>query len=162
MSAGPTVVPSPPKPSSPPLRIKPRPVPSDEEDGTRLVTAPSRGMRPAGEGWHLRLDDGREVALAGLVLIGRAPEARPGEPAPTLIAAGEPGKTVSKTHLALNVDNRGLYVVDRGSTNGTALRDPAGGLEPCAANAQVRLSEGSVVSFGERMLQVLRYPAGRS
>lgn len=147
---------------SPPVRIKPRQAPNDDFDGTRLVATGGKGARPADEGWHVRLDDGRDIAVTGLVLIGRNPTGKEGEDGATLIAAGEPGKTVSKTHLALNVDNRGLYVVDRGSTNGTALRDPAGGLEPCAANAQVRLSEGSVVSFGERMLQVLRYPAGRS
>lgn len=161
MSAGPKVVPSPPKPSSPPLRIKPRPVPSDEEDGTRLVTAPSRGVRPAGEGWHLRLDDGREVALAGLVLIGRAPEARPGEPAPTLIAAGGPDHTVSKTHLALDVDAKGPFLIDRGSTNGTAVLNDKGELEPCQAHSQVRLREGQVISFGERQLQLVRRPPKR-
>lgn len=155
-------VPQPVEPVSPPVRIKPRQAPNDDADGTRLVAHPSRGgVRPADEGWHVRLDDGRDVPVNGLVLIGRSPQARDDEQGASLLAAGEPGRTVSKTHLALGVDARGPYVVDRGSTNGTALLNASGELEPCPANSQIRLTEGQVVSFGERQLQVLRYPARR-
>lgn len=153
--------PLPGQPGGPAVRVRPRPAFNDDTDGTRLVAATARGARPADEGWHVRLDDGRDVPVAGLVLIGRSPAAKDGEQDANLVSAGEPAKTVSKTHLALNVDHRGLFVVDRGSTNGTALRDPDGGLSPCAANSMVRLGEGSVVSFGERSLQVLRYPPRR-
>lgn len=162
MAAASVVAPSPAsKALNPPLRIKPRTVPSDEEDGTRLVTAPSRGQRPPTEGWRLRLDDGREVALTGLVLIGRAPEPRPGESVVNLVSAGAPDHTVSKTHAALDVDAKGPYLVDRGSTNGTAVLTDKGELEPCVAHSQVRLREGQVISFGERQLQLVRQPARR-
>ncbi|GAA2179723.1 hypothetical protein GCM10009785_07490 [Brooklawnia cerclae] len=157
-------VPPPPQPGNvqPPLRIKPRQAPSDDIDGTRLVAAPGRGTRPATEGWHVRLDDGRDIPVKTLVLIGRNPQPRPTEQDATLVQAGEPARTVSKTHLALGVDSKGMFVLDRGSTNGTALMTSSGALEPCAANAMVRLHEGQVVSFGERQLQVLRYPASSS
>lgn len=141
-----------------PVRIRPRQVSNDDADGTRLV-APGGRSRPADEGWHVRLDDGRDLPVTGLVLIGRAPSPRSDESGAVLIPAGEPGKTVSKTHLALGVDQRGMYVVDRGSTNGTALMSSKGELDPCPAHQQVRLHEGQVVSFGERQLQVLRSPA---
>lgn len=143
-------------PAQPPLRIKPREVPNDDIDGTRLVTSPGRTVRPANEGWCVRLDDGREIPVTGVVLIGRSPVARADERGATLVPAGEPGRTVSKTHLALGVDERGIYVVDRGSTNGTAVLNVKGELEPCPANAQMRLRDGQVVSFGERQLRVRR------
>lgn len=146
----------------PPVRVVPRSteeIPLDEYEGTRLV---ENAMRPAAVrssdgAWFLKLDDGREIDIDQVVLIGRNPSPRPDEEAiATLVNAGEPSATISRTHLVVGVDERGAYVADRGSTNGTALVLPNGEFEPCPAGAQTRVREGQIVSFGERNLQIGR------
>jgi pSer/pThr/pTyr-binding forkhead associated (FHA) protein len=38
-----------------------------------------------------------------------------------LIKVADETRTVSKSHLALGVDGNGMYVIDRGSTNGSTV-----------------------------------------
>jgi uncharacterized RDD family membrane protein YckC len=133
-----------------------------EDDGmTRTHLAPVGKApvepRKATDGWQLRLDDGRTLPVRGLVLIGRSPQPQPDEQA-ELVQAGVESRMVSKTHLAIGLDHRGLYVMDRGSTNGTAIANSGGQFEPCAAGDPVRVREGQVVSFGDRYLEVRREP----
>ena len=71
---------------------------------------------------------------------------------------GAGGTAVSKVHLLIGTDKRGVHVTDRGSTNGTALVTPHG-LEPCVPGVQMRARDGQIVSFGDRSLTVLRHPA---
>lgn len=124
-----------------------------DDGGTRIAR---RNESAAPTSWIIRLDDGREVPVGALVLIGRNPQPLAGEQGARLVRAGENGRMVSKTHLAIGQDERGLFVMDRGSTNGTAVANPAGDYEPCAAGDPVRLREGQVVSFGEHTLTVRR------
>lgn len=160
-AAPPAQPPTPVRQGTPVARVRQRNTeqpPVDDYSGTRLVANPTRPpRRPASGGWYLQLDDGRSIELTSLVLIGRAPAPRPEEAGTaTLVEAGEPAQTVSKTHLVLGADARGVYVSDRNSTNGTALIGPDGSLEPCPAGVQTRVREGQVVSFGDRSLRVLR------
>jgi hypothetical protein len=46
-----------------------------------------------------------------LVLLGRNPQARPGEEHATLIKIADTTRTVSKSHLELGLNAAGLYVV---------------------------------------------------
>jgi uncharacterized RDD family membrane protein YckC len=124
-----------------------------DDDGRTHLARPV--VRTAGA-WALRLDDGREIVLSGTVLIGRNPVARGGEDVSDLISVGADGRMVSKTHLAVGVDQRGVYVVDRGSTNGTAIATSGGIFEPCAAGDRVRVRDGQVISFGDHSLVVHR------
>lgn len=131
-----------------------------DDDSSRTHLAPAGAAmapRAATDGWQVRLDDGRVVSVEGLVLIGRNPQPRPDEVA-QLVSAGLESRMVSKTHLALGLDQRGLYVMDRGSTNGTAIANSGGHFEPCAPGDPVRLREGQIVSFGDRYLEVIRQP----
>ena len=154
----PTVAPVGPPPAQPaPSPYPVRPSQSDDFGGTHLAAPPAAAPeRGTDAGWQVRLDDGRVIEIDGVVLIGRNPAARPDETVTQLIRAGADSRMVSKTHLALGVDGRGLYVTDRGSTNGTAIANSNGQFEPCAAGEQVRLREGQVVSFGDRYLEVRR------
>ncbi|HEU4546413.1 MAG TPA: RDD family protein [Microlunatus sp.] len=106
--------------------------------------------------WMLRLDDGRNVAVEGLVLLGRNPQPRVGEEDATLIKVSDETRTVSKSHLAVGVDVTGLYVMDRGSTNGTMVTAPDGGQRPCPPGDLVDVPGGSVISFGDHWLEVYR------
>jgi pSer/pThr/pTyr-binding forkhead associated (FHA) protein len=104
----------------------------------------------------LRLDDGRNVAVEGLVLLGRNPQPRVGEEDAKLIKVSDDTRTVSKSHLAVGVDVTGLYVMDRGSTNGTMVTAPDGGQRPCPPGDLVDVPGGSVISFGDHWLEVHR------
>ena len=132
---------------------------AEDDDATRThlapVGAPPAVPRKATDGWQLRFDDGRTVPVHGLVLIGRSPSPKPDEHA-ELVQAGVESRMVSKTHLAVGLDHRGLYVMDRGSTNGTAIANSGGQFEPCAPGDPVRVREGQIVSFGDRYLEVRR------
>ncbi|MFC7625469.1 RDD family protein [Microlunatus sp. GCM10028923] len=112
--------------------------------------------RPLNQGWRASLDDGREIAVNGLVLLGRNPQARPNEDDAQLIKISDETRTVSKTHLALGVDAGGMYVMDRGSTNGSTATDSEGQTRPCAPGDVVQVDAGTIVSFGDHWLEVKR------
>jgi uncharacterized RDD family membrane protein YckC len=115
--------------------------------------APAAAPRPVRR-WTAVLDDGREVAVRGLVLLGRNPQPRPGEETAELVKLADETRTVSKSHLALDLDDEGLFVVDRGSTNGSTVTTTDGVTTPCAPEQPVHVSEGSVVSMGDHWLTV--------
>lgn len=151
-----------PNPNTP--RVKPRQFGEvdDDDGGTRLVKVDGAAAPPArggADGWYLRLDDGREVALNVTVLLGRNPQKGPGDGAVHLVPAGGDGRMISRTHVEIGIDARGVFVADRGSTNGTAIVQPSGGLQPCPTGTRVRVREGQQVSYGDRWFTLLRRPA---
>ncbi len=143
----------------PSVKVRPRSFGEvEDEDGTRIAHVPANAGRGGGEGWYARLDDGREVELNVTVLLGRNPQKGPEDPEVHLVPASGDGRMISRTHLLIGTDPRGVYVVDRGSTNGTALVTTAGQLEPCPEGVQMRVREGQQVSYGNRWFTVLRRP----
>lgn len=142
-------------------KVRPRDFGGTEEDvdGTRIATpVGGTGSRPGHQGWYVRLDDGREVELTVTVLLGRNPQKSGDDADVHLVPAGGDGRMISRTHVLVGTDARGVFVVDRGSTNGTALVTPGGGLEPCPVGTQVRVRESQQVSYGNRWFTVLRRP----
>ena len=81
---------------------------------------PEPSGRTGGFGWTTDVT----IGVDGLVLLGRNPQPRVGEEDATLIKVLDESRTVSKSHLAVGVDAGGLYVMDRGSTNGTIVTAP--------------------------------------
>jgi hypothetical protein len=108
------------------------------------------------DGWVAELDDGREIPVRGLVLLGRNPQPEEGEADAALVKLSDESRTVSKTHLALGVDDAGLFVVDRGSTNGSTITAPGRAAVPAGAFHAVSVSEGSVVSIGDHWVRIRR------
>lgn len=126
--------------------------PSASVDPAALETS----VLPAGvESWSLTFDDGRVIEVEGKVLVGRDPVAKGGESV-RLVAMGEGSKKVSKTHLMVDVDDRGLFLTDRGSTNGTAVVLDNGDFQPCPPGEVVRLADGQGVSFGDHWFTVAK------
>lgn len=123
-------------------------VPGLEDDValTRLAQdVPRASGRPV-----LRLWDGEELSLTGYALVGRNPARRDDEPMPErVIAVPDQRRSVSKTHLAVGVDVSGVWVRDRGSTNGTVVTLPDGAQVICAPGQLVRVPVGATVSFGD-------------
>jgi uncharacterized RDD family membrane protein YckC len=129
-----------------------QPPAADFEDHTS-VAAPSPEYI---QDWSILLDDGRRIALDGLVLLGRNPQPKAGEEDAQLIKIADETRTVSKSHLAVGVDGDGVYVVDRGSTNGSTVSTTNGMSTRCKAGELVRVGEGAIVSIGDHWLEITR------
>ena len=56
--------------------------------------------------WSILLDDGRRIALDGLILLGRNPQPQAGEEDAQLIKIADETRTVSKSHLAVGAGRR--------------------------------------------------------
>lgn len=140
--------------SSDPALLPPQPI-----DHVEWAPEPRRERddRPADVGWFLKLDDGRTIELERLVLMGRNPQPAPHEGSALLVQVGLDGQAVSKTHLAVATDEHGPYLVDRGSTNGTALVSSSGRLEPLMPGIRSRVAAGQRVSLGQRWFTVERH-----
>jgi uncharacterized RDD family membrane protein YckC len=106
--------------------------------------------------WSILLDDGRRIPLDGLILLGRNPQPKAGEEDAQLIKIADETRTVSKSHLAVGVDAGGVYVVDRGSTNGSTVSTTNGMSTRCKAGEMVRVGEGAIVSIGDHWLEITR------
>ncbi|MBB2921417.1 RDD family protein [Cellulomonas cellasea] len=126
-----------------PLRADERPAPAEPLDPRAVA---------------LELSDGRTVTVDGAVLVGRNPV---GTGTEQLVRVVDPGRSVSKTHLQLGLDERGLWVADRGSTNGTLVTLADGQQIVCGVDQRVRVPLGSTVSFGDCGLRVVPPPVER-
>lgn len=97
----------------------------------------------------LNFSDGKRITLTETVLIGRNPRPGGNEVIGELIRVSDPGRSVSKTHVLIGVDDEGVWIVDRASTNGTIVTLADGQQIICSAHQVVRLPEGAVVAFGD-------------
>ncbi|HET9779939.1 MAG TPA: RDD family protein [Propionibacteriaceae bacterium] len=111
---------------------------------------------PYVQDWSILLDDGRRIAVEGLVLLGRNPQPKAGEEDAQLIKIADETRTVSKSHLAVGVDAGGVYVVDRGSTNGSTVSTTNGMSSRCRAGEMVRVGDGAIVSIGDHWIEITR------
>jgi pSer/pThr/pTyr-binding forkhead associated (FHA) protein len=101
-------------------------------------------------------DDGHSFVVEGLVLVGRRPEARQGEPVWHRVPLTSADMSVSKTHAQLAPAPDGaLVVVDRGSTNGSTLTRQ-GVARRLSPGKPATLLDGDTVAFGDRSLVVRR------
>lgn len=103
--------------------------------------------------YRLAFDTGESLVVAGAGLIGRNPAPAPGEVTDHVIPITDPDRSVSKTHLAFGIGPDGFWVLDRGSTNGTAVT--ADGVRTEAEpGAPVVVPVGGTVEFGDRSFTV--------
>ncbi|RHA37592.1 RDD family protein [Cellulomonas rhizosphaerae] len=128
-------------------RSVPRPAPAPPAEKPEATTA------------ELALSDGRRVVVEGVALIGRNPAAAVDV---QIVRVIDPGRSVSKTHLQVAVTPSGVWVADRGSTNGTVVTLPDGAQVVCPVDQPIRLRPGATVAFGDYSFVVVRGPAVRS
>ncbi|HEY3436824.1 MAG TPA: RDD family protein [Actinotalea sp.] len=139
---------------------RPSPDLSPDVERTRLRPARAKVPQvPAGRPAVIELTDGRRIELAGTALVGRRPTPRAEDAEVELIAVADPGRSVSKTHLAIGVDHSGVWIRDRDSTNGTVVTLADGQQILCAAEQQVRVPVGATVAFGDYGLTVAQEPS---
>ena len=154
----PAPVPGPYSPGGPP-RTADQPPPGHLAPVPPLTPAgpPATPAGPPGEsGWSAVLDDGRRLTIDGLVLLGRNPQPQPGEEDAQLVKLSDETRTVSKSHLAIGLDQAGLYVMDRGSTNGSTVTTLSGQSTRCRPHEAVPVEDGSIVSIGDHWLEIRR------
>ncbi|MEW2013220.1 MULTISPECIES: RDD family protein [Microbacterium] len=168
-SAAPGVIDAAPGLATPRVAPAPTPAPAREAapaSAPELVPAPAREAAPApapapepapepapSPRWGLRFDTGETVAVTGPLLIGRDPDAAsaPGAEPHRLL---DESRSLSKTHAILTPTAHGLEVVDRGSTNGSAV--VRAGVETAAvAGVALAAAVGDTVRLGDRLAEVV-------
>ncbi|GIG19930.1 hypothetical protein Cch01nite_06540 [Cellulomonas chitinilytica] len=120
-----------------------------------VVAQPSVGGALPPASAEVELSDGRLLTIERTALVGRNPAS---DVDVQLVRVVDPGRSVSKTHLQIGVEPGGVWIADRGSTNGTVVTLPDGGQVVCGVDQQVRLRVGSTVTFGDCSLRLVRAP----
>lgn len=101
----------------------------------------------------IELESGERRVIDGPALVGRNPQA-PGGTGYILVRVDDPTRSVSKNHAELGVDSAGLWLTDRGSTNGTVVSAPGRSPQVAEPGARVRVPVGSTIHVGDRRLVV--------
>ena len=138
-------------PSMPPLlkeSAAASPPAAESRPAASAAEASGSGVRAV-----LVLDNGDRVEVRGTTLFGRSPSAAAGEGGAELVRVFDDTRSVSKTHIAIMPARRGVFVVDRASTNGSAIVR-RGSETALVAGHPAELQRGDVVRFGDRTLQV--------
>ncbi|MDF2507161.1 MAG: hypothetical protein K0Q52_1020 [Microbacterium sp.] len=144
-TGSPPPAPAPTPASAPAPAPVPAPAPAAPEPAAPAASAGVRAI--------LVLDTGERIEVRGTTLFGRSPSAAAGEGVAHLVPVVDDTRSVSKTHIAVMPARRGVFVVDRASTNGSAI--VRGGTETAlAAGHPAELQTGDTVRFGDRSLQV--------
>lgn len=132
--------------------------PAADDPGRTVVRSRPGGAGPApvGPRWRVTFDDGHSFVVEGMVLVGRRPEPRSGEPVWHLVPLASADMSVSKTHAQFAPAPDGaLVVMDRGSTNGSTLTRK-GVSRQLSPGKPATLVDGDTVAFGDRSMDVRR------
>lgn len=137
------------------LRLMPATVQEAPFRGTPTppLPEPAEPLRATAR-WRVAFDTGETFRVEGLVLVGRRPEPRSGEPVRHVVALQSSDLSLSKTHAQFQVVPDGaLVVMDRGSTNGSVVVRQ-GVPKSLTAGRPATLLDGDVVRFGDRTMTV--------
>ncbi|GAB2546521.1 RDD family protein [Brachybacterium huguangmaarense] len=120
----------------------------DDLDRTRIAARPLRARRIA-----LTLDGEDEREVGSVVVLGRNPSPEGPAAGAEAVALADSTRSVSKTHLLLEVRGGAVVATDLGSTNGTAVVDGEERrlLTPHEAR---ELGAAAVLALGDRTLDV--------
>ena len=122
----------------------------DEIELTRLRT-PATGIAPVPHALRLVFDTGERVDVEGEGVVGRAPQGSVAH----VIAIDDPARSLSKTHLSFGPAGPGeLWLVDRGSTNGTVVVRPDGAAATLPPGMRAVVTVGWSLRLGERTVRV--------
>ncbi|MFB2554189.1 RDD family protein [Herbiconiux liangxiaofengii] len=124
----------------------------DDFDSTRLSGSGPVSV-PAGV-VVFRLDSGEVVPITRHGVLGRDPVAPGGDGSDLLIALQGDTLSVSKTHLEFGVEPDGVWVSDRGSTNGSAIVRADGVEYVLDPGERITVRPGDRIRVGTRVLQV--------
>lgn len=134
-----------------PQPAHPRPV---APEPAHQPAAPTPSARHAAVEVRLVFDTGEQVDVVGDGAVGRRPADAHAAPLAHAVAIDDPSRSISKLHLVFGPEPSGLWLIDRGSTNGTVLMSPDGSLSALPAGARAHIGPGWSVRFGERSFRV--------
>lgn len=127
--------------------------------GHQPGTAQRRPRPPLGE---LVLDDGRRVTLDGNYVLGREPaldgDVIAGRARPVRVC--DPEGTVSRLHLKVSLVGWQVEVCDLGSANGSVIQSP-GGERALAPFEPAVVEPGTWIGIGQRSMHYLAYQGVR-
>lgn len=151
----PAPAPAAPAPAAAPAAPAPAPEPAEAEwDSTRMTARDVRAMEPAPDvAVVLELESGERRVVDRPTLLGRNPQA-PDDGPWNLVAVDDPTRSVSKTHAELRADPSGLWLTDRGSTNGTVVSVPGAPPRVAEPGTRVRVPVGATIHVGDRRIVV--------
>lgn len=159
----PTPGPMPTPPSVAPASANTPPVPPAVASATPATSAGHMGdvdelertvaRRPA-HSVQLTFDDGTHHFLVGSALVGRSPEPRDTHPNAQLVTLSDPGRSISKLHIALSVQSGAVLVEDMHSLNGTTIITPEGTTIAVLPGAPMVAPVGATVYFGDRTVKI--------
>jgi hypothetical protein len=119
-------------------------------DQTTVRPRPPAPAAPVRATAVLRFDTGQVVEVGrGAVVVGRNPLALATDGQARAVAVPDPGHTVSKTHFACGQDDRGVWLEDRHSTNGTSVIDAKGRRAALAPGRRTLVPVDVTVVFGD-------------
>jgi hypothetical protein len=166
-------------PPPPPLTAPPPPVPewladvapaspaamlldnhqSSEARSSDTIIGHRPGRSAASGVPRIVMDDGTQIVVGPLALLGRDPAPLASDHDATLVPIDDPSRSVSKTHLALATRDGQVWIVDRHSTNGTMLVGSDGTESALTAGAAGVLLPGTTVRIGARSFRLVNYSA---
>ena len=120
----------------------------DVED-TRIVSRDKSGER-----FILQFSTGEGATVTGSGLIGRNPQAEPGEFFDHRIVIVDHGKSVSKTHIEFGQTAGALWIADRYSGNGTIIKRPHAEAQRAEPGKRYLVSRGSRIDIGDQFFIV--------
>lgn len=97
---------------------------------------------------QLEISDGRRITIFGKVLVGRNPAPHEGETADDTISVADKSRSVSKTHLSVEMVDGEVWVEDRKSVNGTVVTLPDDEQIILGGGQRVKVPVGATVAFG--------------
>jgi predicted component of type VI protein secretion system len=100
-------------------------------------------------------DTGEAFTVAGRGVVGRNPSTADSGVVAHVVPIDDPARSVSKTHLEFGAEDGAFWVLDRRSTNGSALVHVDGTRERLTAGVRTAVPVGAVVEFGDRRFRVL-------
>jgi len=141
----PEVAPAPAPESAP----APEPIPAPD-----VVPAPdAQPATPAATGSPLGatllvFSDGQRWPVNEPLLIGRAPQAYPGETA-HLVRVVSPHHDISRTHVRVELYDGAMWATDRESTNGTTVHNPGQAAATAQPGQPMHVWVGGVIDIGD-------------
>ncbi len=145
---------------SPPPGVVPfpgvvRPPVPPPASGARIATP---GARPADGAWRLTGPGPLEVLLVRPVVLGRDPARDASRPEAATISLQDPARSVSKTHVLVEVVDDRVVITDLHSTNGTRLLTAAGEAHELEPGRAAEVPNGATVLLGEFAVRLDRVP----
>lgn len=103
----------------------------------------------------LRFSTGEAASVSGSGLIGRKPQAQPGEYVDQLVVVSDSSRTVSKTHLEFGEELGQLWICDRYSGNGSVIREPGKTARRCEPGRRYIVTRGTHVDIGDQSFLIV-------